>query len=99
MSLSDFDRLLPDLATAFDIQATWRGGPFVLRLRVNPHTVSLNPTAGGLYLTEAWCDAELATIPRDNNDKLPDVGDRLTIGEQLFEIVELGDNDLQFRLL
>jgi hypothetical protein len=102
LPLAEFSSLLKDLADHFGETAEWKAGTFVVRFRIDPFTVPLQPTDAGLYATQTWAYTEIAQIPRDPDGRLPDVQDLVSIRDWFWEIVEVGDDDLgerQFRLL
>jgi len=98
--LSDFDGLLPALATTFGELAVWAvpdGSamvPIPGRFRIDPHELAIpGPSPEGLNVTQTWfyCDErQVRTYP----DRVPGLHDLLAVRGSWWEIVQLDYDDL-----
>lgn len=98
MGMEDFRFLLGDLATAFREDAIWNRTIVPGRFRIDPFEAPLGGHEPGLGETQIWfyCDRAIVTTP------WPVLGDQLIIRKQLYEIVQLDEDDIGefgFRLI
>ena len=98
MGMEDFQYLLGDLATAFREDALWGVATIQGRFRVDPFEVPLGGHEPGLGETQIWYYCDRAIVPKP----WPVLGDLLVIRQQVYEIVQLDEDDIGefgFRLI
>ena len=101
MPLSDFDGLLPALATAFGETAMWqvpdgsgRLVPIPGRFRIDPHEVAMpGPAVESLNVTQTWFYCDERQVP-GYPARVPGLHDLLSIRSSWYEIVQLDYDDL-----
>ena len=98
MGMEDFQFLLNDLAVAFREDARWLNTTVAGRFRIDPFEAPLGAIDPGMGETLIWWYCDRAVMPKP----WPALGDHLTIREQVYEIVERGEDDIgefAFRLI
>jgi len=96
--MEDFQFLLHDLAVAFQQDAYWRGVAVPGRFYIDPFVAPTAPIEPGVGVTQIMWHCDRLVMPKP----WPTLGDHLTINNQVYEIVERGEDDigeLAYRLI